>query len=71
MGSSTINFQSSKETSVLEIYDAFGKRIKQIPISPNQSQVVWNANKLPSGIYHVKLKSNEIATGSIKAVLKN
>lgn len=71
VGSTTIHFKSAEETSTLEIYDSYGKKITSIPISRNQNQVVWNANKLPYGIYHVHLRSNHIATSSIKAVLKN
>jgi len=57
--STTISFFTAEDTEDTEIiiYNVKGQKVKQFPIFNNQSSINWNAENQPSGIYFVKLKT--------------
>ena len=67
--STTIEYELKQpEKVILTIYDYLGKQIEVI--QENQSQgfqnVIWNAERLPDGIYYFRLKAGEqIANGKL------
>ena len=54
-----------KSTNI-ELYNLRGQKIDTVPIDSKQSEIVWNANMFPSGIYLYKL---EIKDSPIKKMI--
>ncbi len=67
----TIYFEPAGENTSLEIFDFTGKKIRVYPVKLNQTSFEWKVNNLPSGLYHIHLKSNNRFLGFTKAVLMN
>ncbi|MEA3474851.1 MAG: T9SS type A sorting domain-containing protein [Candidatus Cloacimonadota bacterium] len=72
----TIEFtiESTEKNTEIEIYNIKGQKIRQYPIFNNQYSIVWdgtdmNGNRLPSGIYFYRLKSDNIISEVKKMVL--
>ena len=54
----------SQESSIIEIFNTKGQLIDTLPVYNTSTQVIWNANKQPSGIYYYRLKDS-ISTGKM------
>jgi len=73
--STTISFSKASDApKIVKIYNLKGELVSQIPVSPGQKSVIWNAlndngERVPSGIYLYQLLSNDGVISSNKCLL--
>jgi ferredoxin len=58
--STTISFALKNNNSdvSIEIYNLKGQMIEKLDVQNSQTEITWNADKLPSGTYFYKLRAN-------------
>lgn len=61
---SVISFSLEKQSMInLSIYDSYGKKIETLregSINQGNHQITWNASRLQSGVYFIRLENSEI-----------
>jgi hypothetical protein len=58
-----------KGTAVLYVYDALGRTVAEIPVSPGQSVINYDVSKLKGGMYVGILRQGESAPGMVRFVV--
>jgi len=66
--STRFQFETLRSNGQIKIYDALGREADQIQFSSGNSEIIWNAERYPAGIYVAHLMVDGIVLATTKVV---